>query len=396
MAGKVNLKEIYLYLLIISAFVSISIFEVFVVIGILWLFYDFSRERKLSGGLKLPVLTFSFTTVISTALSFPKMISKAVEEGLFQILYFLKINSNRESIKRIIFTFLTIAVLLIPLVIYNYITLGRTKPIWGGEFEVGQFYGMFTLIAFFVGLYFFKDKNKKIASILFILSLIFFAILIMSTKRSPILGFLFISYLTFLVMYKNRLVNRITFWGLNLFLFIAVMSGYAYLSKTDPRFQTLNQVVTGKKPLNFQTLNKISSARVGIGIDGINVIKTDIKEGRVVNLLIGHGVRSAIYLPKEHSPAKLQKYESVFLISEFIEKGLLGLIAILAIFYLAFKTFLTVKITDSFDILALGLFVPLLIHLIGSIFTFFWDALLPMYLLLFKIGEVYFRSKSET
>jgi len=181
-----------------------------------------------------------------------------------------------------------------------------------------------------------------------------------------------------------------------LFLSIAIVSGYAYLSKTDERFKVLNSIILGKEKISYETLNRFSSGRIGIGLDGINIIKNDLKEGSFLNLLIGHGVRSAIYLPKHYSHAKLQRYESVFIISEFIEKGVIGLIAILAIFYLAFKTFLTARITDSFDILALGLFVPLLIHLIGSIFTFFWDALLPMYLLLFKIGEVYFRSKSET
>ena len=65
--------------------------------------------------------------------------------------------------------------------------------------------------------------------------------------------------------------------------------------------------------------------------------------------------------------------------------------AVIGIFFLAFKRFITVKIKEPSDVVALGLFVPLLIHLVGSIFTFFWDALLPMYLLLFKIGENYFR-----
>jgi len=393
MEGRITLKEGYILFLIISAFLSISLFELLVVVGILWLVYDFIKNRKLEGGLKIPVFAFSTTTVLSTAIYFPKMISKAVEEGIFQILYFFKIEKDQKTIKKIIISFLIIGVVLIPIIVYNYITLGRTKPIWGGEFEVGQFYGMFTLISFFSGIYFIKQKRAKFAFILFSLSLVFFIILILSHKRSPLLGFLFISYLTFFLMYKNKLIHKFLFIGLNLLLSVALITGYIYLSKTDHRFEVFNDMIFGKKEINYENINRFSSGRIGIGLDGINVIKNDIKEGNILNLLIGHGVRSGLYLPHQYSPKNWAKYESIFIISEFIEKGLVGLIAVVAIFYMAFKTFLTIKIEESFDIIALGLFVPLLIHLVGSIFTFFWDALLPMYLLLFKIGEIYFKNK---
>lgn len=99
-------------------------------------------------------------------------------------------------------------------------------------------------------------------------------------------------------------------------------------------------------------------------------------------------------MPHVYSPKNFVKYESIFILSEFIEKGLIGLLAILAIFFIAFKTFISIKIKTDFDLVAIGLFVPLLIHLVGSIFTFFWDALLPAYLLLFKIGEVYFKKEA--
>ena len=167
------------------------------------------------------------------------------------------------------------------------------------------------------------------------------------------------------------------------------------MSQTDVRFKTLNNVIMGKEPLNYQTLNRISSARVGIGYDAVKIIQNDIKEGNYINLLIGHGVRSGYYLPHERSPKTWVKYESVFILSEFIEKGIVGLIAELFIIFIAFKTFLTVKIRGNTDIIALGLFIPLLIHIIGSVFTFFWDALLPLYLLLFKLGELYFSKRAE-
>ncbi len=395
-SGKIkNKKHIYLFFLIISAFLSISLFEVLVVIGILWAVYDIVKNKSVDGSFKIPIGLFSITTVLSTVLFFPKMISKAVEEGVFQLLYFFKVESSQDIIKKTTVLFIGIGTVLTPLVVYNFFTLGKTKPIWGGEFEVGQFYGMFSLMAFFSGLYFIKIKKKNFGILFFVLSILFFAILIIAHKRSPLLGFLVISYLTFFIMYRNSLISKGLFWGLNVILFIFLATGYVYLSKTDHRFIILNEMVIGKKEINFHNLNRFSSARIGIGLDGINIIKTDIKEGNYLNLLIGHGVRSGAYLPHKHSPPNWERYESIFIISEFIEKGLIGLIAVLSIFYLAFKTFLTVRIRDDFDILALGLFVPLLIHLVGSIFTFFWDALLPLYLLLFKIGEMYFENKKS-
>ncbi|WP_456401541.1 O-antigen ligase family protein [Persephonella sp.] len=396
MVSSINFKEIYIFLLIISAFISISIFEVFVVIGLLWLIFDFIKNRKFEGSLKIPITVFGITTVLSSALYFPKIISKAVEEGIFQFLYFFNMNITKKTISRIVTLFLSIGLLLIPLILYNYFNLGRTKAFWGGEFEVGQFYGMFSLISFFVSLYFFKKQNKRDGFIFLLISIVFFFILILSTKRSPILGFLVISYLTFFLLYKNNFFNKKIFWSLNAVLLIGIISGYTFLSMKDPRFQMLNKVITGQEEININSLNIIASSRVSFGIDGLRIIKNDIENGNYINLLIGHGVRAGLYLPHVTSPPGWERYESIFIISEFIEKGIIGLLAVLAVFYIGFKSFLSIKITNNHDVLALSLMIPLLIHLIGSIFTFFWDALLPMYLLLFKIGEVYFRNKSKT
>ncbi|WP_457640402.1 O-antigen ligase family protein [Persephonella sp.] len=391
----INYKLIYLYLLIISAFISISIFEIFIVIGVLWTVYELFKEKKWQGRLKTPLLVFGGVSVFSTILFAPKMIAKSIEEGIFQFIYFLKIDLNKEKISKLIVFLILIGILLLPVEVYKYWKYGKFIPLWGSTFETGQFYGMFSLIAVFLSFYLFSSKKNRSAFIFLGLAIFYFIILVLTHRRSPLMGYMIVGYLSFLVLYLNGYMKKLIFWGANLILTLSILGGYIYLSKTDIRFQTLNDVLSGKKEISFKTLNRISSARVGIGIDAVNIIKNDIKEGNWINLLIGHGVRSGYYLPHQYSQKSWAKYESVFLLSEFIEKGIVGLIAVLAIFYIAFKTFLTVKIRDSFDIVALGLFVPLLIHLIGSFFTFFWDALLPMYLLLFKIGEMYFKKKSE-
>ena len=387
-----DLKQIYLFLLVLSAFISISVFEVFVVIGVFWVFYQFLKSRKTEGVLKYPVLVFGGVSVLSTVLYAPKMISKSIEEGLFQFLYFLKIKADRDFVFRLIIFFIIIGILLLPVVFYKYYRFSEPIPVWGSTFETGQFYGMFAVMSAFLSFYFFSKKDKKF--ILFaLLSLLFFVILVLTHRRSPLLGFMIAGYLSFVVLYLNGYMKKFLFWGANIFLSFLIVGGYFYLSKTDVRFQILNDIILGKKEINFYNLNRISSARVGIGIDAVNIIKNDIKQGNWLNLLIGHGVRSGYYLPHKYSPKTGSKYESFFVISEFIEKGIVGLMAVLWMFFLAFKRFIKVKIKEPFDIVALGLFIPLLIHLVGSVFTYFWDALLPLYLLLFKLGEEYFEGE---
>jgi len=387
-----NLKQIYIFLLVLSAFISISVFEIFVVIGVLWFFYDFFRTKKMEGILKLPLLIFGGVSVISTVIYAKKMIAKSIEEGIFQFLYFLKTKVDKDFVYKLTIFFILIGILLLPVVLYKYYRFFQPIPVWGSTFETGQFYGMFAVMSAFLGFYF-HSKNDKRSVIFAFLSLLFFVILVLTHRRSPILGFMVVGYLSFIVLYLNGYMKKFLFWSVNLLLSFLIIGGYFYLSKTDVRFQILNDIILGKKELNFQNLNRISNARVGIGIDAVNIIKNDIKRGNWLNLLIGHGVRSGYYLPHEYSPKNWYKYESIFIISEFVEKGILGLTAILLIFFLSFKRFITTKIKEPFDIVALGLYVPLLIHLVGSVFTFFWDALLPLYLLLFKIGEEYFRRK---
>ena len=389
--NKTSLQQIYIFLLILSAFISISVFEVFVIIGLLWVLFEIFKKRKelFKGSFRYPLVIYSGVTVASTALYAPKMFIKSIEEGIFQLLYFFDIRPDKEQIKKIIYLFLTIGIILSFVVFYFYFTKHDIKPIWGGAFEVGQFFGMFSLMAFFVFVYYYKLRSKKFF-LFFTLFLFFFAILIFAHKRSPLLGYLVVAYLSIIVLYKNKMFPKIWFWGLNFLLTVSLIGGYIYLSKTDHRFKTFNEMIIGKKPFSSKTLNKVASGRIGIGKDAILIIKDDIKNHRWINLLIGHGIRSGYYLPHVYSWKELKRYESIFILTEFIEKGLIGLLAILAIFFLAFKKFLTFKIQNVEDIFILGIFIPLLIHLVGSIFTFFWDALLPMYLLLFKIGEMYF------
>jgi len=144
-------------------------------------------------------------------------------------------------------------------------------------------------------------------------------------------------------------------------------------------------MVLGQKPINDETLNHISSYRWEIAKAGVQVVKKDIQERNWLALAIGHGINSGYYLEPKSPVGGV--YESIFLLSELIEKGILGLFAVLWVYYAYFRFLLSFRIRESMDYLLMPLLLALGSHLVGAVFTFFWDAMLPLYLVLFMVVE---------
>ena len=390
---EINFREIYIYLLIFSAFVSISLFEIFIAVGLLITIHDLLKKNLKLGNLGKPLILFSSVSTLSTALFNIKLINKGIEEGLFQLIYFFSLKNIKTHLLalRINYILISFSIILIPIVIYKANKTGIPAPIWGGVFEVGQFYSMFSITSFLLSIYFFKREKKFVAILLLTLTFSFIGMVFFTHKRTAILGLFIVFYILLIVLVKNKILNIRIFWAINIFLILSFIGGYWYLSKTDYRFQVLNELITGKRDIkNEYNLQVVSSFRYGIMKDALHIVETDIKNKNYINLLIGHGINSGSYLPHHYSPKDYGKYESIFLLSEFIEIGLIGVLAELWLIFIAFKKFLQIRITRHRDIYVVPLFIPLLIHLVGITFTFFWDALLPLYFLLYKIGEEHF------
>ncbi|RUM28039.1 MAG: hypothetical protein DSY42_09075 [Aquifex sp.] len=381
-----NIKYYLLIFLAVSSFVSISLFEGVVILLLLISLYDLLKHKTFTGVLKKGISLYTFSTLFSTILYYPKRFAKALEEGLFQFIYFLKVEKETAEKFSQIYPkiLLSFSILLIPIVLYNYFKYGDTKPIWGGSFEVGFFYALFTITSF---LLFLKERGKKFSYIYLALFLLFIGIIFLTSRRSMILAFLVMFYIVLFLLFKSNKLSKKMFISFNIIVLISFLSGYAYLSSKDVRFKTFNDIILGKKELNFQTLNRISSARLTLLLDGLEVIKEDIREKKFINLLIGHGVRAGEYLHRKYG-FKAGRYESIFIVSEFIERGLIGLMGILMIYFSYFKRIILFRLRENEDFYKLILAVPLGLHLVQTVFTYFWDALLPMYLLLFKISEV--------
>ncbi len=378
----------YLVLLVLFSFLSISVYEGFVILGLLMLLI----KRKVEGGLlTLPLAGFVGTTVLSTAIYFPKMLVKSLNEGLFQLIYLSKVSGKeaRRALTKIPYLFVLLGILGMPLLFYNWTKTGSYKIFWGGVFETAQFYTLFSFASFLIGVREVKLRGRLSGDAVFylVLSLLFLGVVVLSQRRSYLLAIPIVFLLVLFTLRRNRLISS-KFLALTLVtLLLGGAGAYYYLSQKDIRFRTLNELILGKRKLDTWAMNAISSHRYYIMLDGIKIIKSDWKEGKYLNLLIGHGIRSGLYLPHEKSPKSWQRYESIIFVSELIERGIVGLLSILLIFLLAFKKFLSVKLSNGREVVYLIAFIPLLVHSVASIFTFFWDALLPLYLFMFKFGE---------
>ncbi len=355
-------------------FLSITLLEASVILVLLYLLYETYRERELHGGsLSAGIGLFSSTTVISTLLYQPGRLGKGLEEGLFQVVYFLRI-SRREALSLAgkYELLLTAAFfVLLPYSLYRYFREGEVKPLWGGTFEAGFFFSLFGLSFFLFGV---REERIKLRLLCFFLSLLSFSVVFLTHRRSMILASVVLFFLLLFILYRSgRLRGLLLGASAGVFLLLGA-GGYYYLSQKDVRFKVLNEMLLGKRPVNERNLNVISSARYSLMKQGIETLKRDLKEGEFLKLLIGRG------------PMK-RRYESVFLLSELVERGVIGLLGILLVYIGFFRDFFSLRLAGREDYYRLLLMLPLGIHLLQTVFTYFWDAMLPAYLLLFRASE---------
>jgi hypothetical protein len=358
---------------------SISLFEGLIIVLTLYTFYSIARGRlKPYGRLFFPLLLYAIPTLLSTILYTPSHLGKGIERSLFLLVYPLggKERLDYEFFKKFNLFLITAGVLLIPVVIYKFLKTGQPAPLWGGWFEVGLLYSFFSLSALAMFLY-----TKRVHYLL--LFLLFVGFVFFSMRRSAMLG-LAITLIFLLYLLRGFVSKKVLAFVLLSLTFAGSLT-FGILVEKDPRFAIAWELITGKRTLDDQTLNTISSLRWEIFKKGLEVLQKDIKEGNYLELLIGHGINSGYYLEPK-SPVG-GTYESVFLLSELIEKGVLGLAGILWLWFAYYSFFFRFKIRQREDLLLLPSLSFLSVLLIGSIFTGFWDAMLPWILLMFRVVE---------
>ena len=385
-------KENILFFLLASAYISISLFEILIVLFLVWELILFIKGKlKPNGVLTIPIFTIMIPSILSTVIYGKlKDLSGALNQNFFFVSYFMK---DEFKVSYSLFKNLNITVIVFTFIeaiitFYNYFFNHIEKPIWGGVFEIGIIFALGSICAFVM---FLLEDRKTLKFIYFILFITFTFFVFLTGKRNPILGIVFIYLITFYKLVKLRNISK------KLLLILAILSvgvfiaGNIYAFQKFPKYRILFKIITFDKTLTEQELNYFSSARWSIGKKGVQVIKKDIKEGNILPLLIGHGYNSGYYL---NPPSPVGRtYESIFFISEFIQKGLIGLIGILLFMYFYFKFILTVPIRNIKKFIAWSFAVFPTYFLIGGIFSGIWDAILSLYLLLFGLSENYLKKE---
>lgn len=367
------------YLLVLSAFVSISAFQILVAFALCLALYGHIVERKRPSGILLfPFSLYAIPTFISTALFNPSYFIKCLDQALFPFLYCMKdhINPDDGLLLKINRLLVWTGIFLIPVIAYKFFVLHRISLISGGPFEMGLFFTLFGIAS--LALYFFSGKKLYLFLFAIFSSVVFF-----STKRAPVIGFG--TSLIIFVLLGRRFMNRRMVTALAVGFILISFITFAVLVKKDTRFQALSKVLSDGASLNEAHLDTILSLRWGNFKGGLTIIKNDLLNLEIVHILIGHGIHPGANLnPK---PVIGTNYESVFVISEFIERGLVGLVGMLTIYWRYVKFLLGVAVKRKEDLLRLPLLIVPAALMTGAIFTFFWDARLPLYFLLFGLIE---------
>lgn len=375
---------LYIYFLVVSAFISISAFEACVVAGLIFLIYKIlTKSLTLKGTLKYPLMIYTFPTILSNIFYSLHYIGRGIEESIFQFIYFLKDvhKFNIKDFERIANLFVFMGIVSSIVTIFKYVFLNDLAPIWGGLFEVGTFFGVFAIIS--LGLYLHSGKRVYLLIFIYFSFFVFF-----SGRRNSMIGYL-ITILIFLFV-QRKFFNIKTILKISIGLLITISLTLAYLYKYDQRFQAMLGLI---KDSSNQQLDTAFSLRWTLFWQGVTVIKNDIQNHNIIPILIGHGTFPGERLEPKSSNGST--YESIIFISETISRGIIGLFGILYILLNYYRFLFSVDLKKE-DIIVFTFSMPLSILFAGSIFSGFWDALMPLYFLLFGLTENYFKDKLNT
>jgi hypothetical protein len=371
--------EYILILLTFSAFISISVFQALIVLALCLTLYSlFAESKRPSGILLFPFSLYAVPTFLSTALFNPSYLVKSLDQALFSFLYCFKeyINPNNNVLLKINRMLVWVGIILIPVIAYRFIVQHRISVLSGGPFEMGLFFTLFSLAS--LSLYFFSRKILYLFLFPIFSSIVFF-----STKRAPVIGFA-VALILFILMVRRFMSRGFVFVIAAGFILASVIAVTILIQK-DMRFQALSRVLTGEAGIDDEYADKIVSFRWGNFKAGITIVKNDLANRNITHILLGHGIHPGMQLNPQ--PVFGTNYESLSIISEFIERGLVGLAGMLFV-YLRYATFLfRFRVTRTEDFLKLPLLLVPSAHMAGTIFTFFWDARLPLYYLFFGLIE---------
>lgn len=386
-------KENWLIVLFAAAYISISLFTALIVLFLVYeIFKIVKRQLTINGELKLSLFMIITPSLISTAVyGNLKEFTGVLSQTFFNISYFAKdmFNPTERLFYKVNLTIVIFCTVEAVITVFNYYR-GLEQPIWGGVFEIGIVFSLGSLSAFVM---FLLEKDKLKKGVYLILFLIFTFLVFYTGKRNPILGIFFSYVVLFVILLRFSHVGKKVLYALSGLFFVVVLAGTYVAFEKFPKYKILLEAVFTGKTLSEGELNEFSSARWEIGKKGLEVIRKDFENKNILPILIGHGYNAGARLDPP-SPVG-RSYESIFLISEFINIGLIGLLGLIFLMYKYFKFVLFTKLQSKDQIVALPFLVFPTYFLVGGIFSGIWDAILPLYFLMFGIAENYFKDQNQ-
>lgn len=386
-------KENWLIVLFAAAYISISLFTALIVLFLVYeIFKIVKRQLTINGELKLSLFMIITPSLISTAVyGNLKEFTGVLSQTFFNISYFAKdmFNPTERLFYKVNLTIVIFCTVEAVITVFNYYR-GLEQPIWGGVFEIGIVFSLGSLSAFVM---FLLEKDKLKKGVYLILFLIFTFLVFYTGKRNPILGIFFSYVVLFVILLRFSHVGKKVLYALSGLFFVVVLAGTYVAFEKFPKYKILLEAVFTGKTLSEGELNEFSSSRWEIGKKGLEVIRKDFENKNILPILIGHGYNAGARLDPP-SPVG-RSYESIFLISEFINIGLIGLLGLIFLMYKYFKFVLFTKLQSKDQIVALPFLVFPTYFLVGGIFSGIWDAILPLYFLMFGIAENYFKGQNR-
>ena len=370
--------------------ISITLHHGLIILLILIAMWEFISTRTLRfGKLFTPINLFNFPLVTSTLIYHAKWLWDSIATAFLNYAYLFPFAkgvrlSHNFMLRVNAILFLEGMLLLIPF-FYNYFVLERIKLLWGDVFKPAEIYALFSISALSLGIY-------RRSAFFFLMAGVYTLPIVMSGRRSEVLGLV----LAFLVImtavsitnrrYLKHLVASLIVCGL------VTLAGSFYLIevKKDHRFITLVEVITGKRPLDEQALDRISSLRVGNFKAGLEITKRDIEERNVLPLIIGHGAHSGAILDPPPATGGAG-YESVILFHEFIERGVLGAVAIALLYAIPLITIFRIDFSKEENALLITFVGFLIFYNFSKLFRPYVDSLFPLALLMFALAETTLR-----
>ena len=380
-----RLKSFLFYTLLLAfafSFISITLFEFFLILAIPVGVFLIIKEKSKVGTFSIPLLGHLSVITLSSALflRIKEQWVRLLEQDFFSLSYFATFGLDRERAIRLaeyaILLSLPLGLLVSAKVLYTYFSAGDFKAFWGGNFIIGNLLAL----PFFSTLYlFFFKSHSKFRFLYLLFGLLFLLVAFLPFQRSVILGFIAGIFLFAIGVYKVFGISKKVFLILTL-----ILLGFAVTIHNSPK------VKVWIKTLSRGDINSFSSNRVVIAKGACKLVQKAWQEGDYAKFLIGWG-----YGPQKqykNLPPGFQfinEYESFLPLTAFINGGILNLIFIVW-FYIA-AVYLTYRVLKRKDSPLFGIKLTLTstvwVNLIYHFFTLFWVPINAIFYILLALVE---------